>query len=95
MKRLTKIYDNKYFIDAENIQKEQNGYAGDAIEYLGELENVYEEFESRLEKIETEMEKYRTSEKQKSIIFRELMGKKVMTKGVLDVFKEKCKYLKT
>ena len=40
MKRLTKIYDNKYFIDAENIQKEQNGYAGDAIEYLGEMENV-------------------------------------------------------
>ena len=95
MKRLTKIYDNKYFIDAENIQKEQNGYTGDAVEYLGELENVYEEFESRLEKIETEMEKYKASGKQKSIIFRELMGKKVMTKSVLDVFREKCKYLKT
>ena len=95
MKRLTKIYDNKYFIDAENIQKEQSGYAGNAIEYLGELENVYEEFESRLERIETEMEKHRASGNQKSIIFRELMGKKVMTKIVLDVFREKCKHLKT
>ena len=94
MKRLTKIFNNKYFIDAENVQKEQNGYAGDAIEYLGELENVYEEFESKLEKIETEMEKYRISGKQKTIIFRELMGKKVMTKSILDVFMEKCKYLK-
>ena len=75
-------------MDAENLQKEQNGYAGDAIEYLGELENVYEEFEWRLEK-------YRTSGKQRTIIFRELMGKKVMIKIVLDVFREKCKYLKT
>jgi hypothetical protein len=39
------------------------------------------------------MEKYRAQGNQKSIIFRELMGKKVMTKTVLDVFKEKCKYL--
>jgi len=93
MKRLTKICDNKYFIDAENVQKEQNGYTGDAIEYLGEFENVYEEFEARLERIETEMEKHRASGKQKSIIFRELMGKKAMTKSVLDVFREKCKYL--
>ena len=95
MKRLTKLYDNKYFVEAENIQREQHGYVGDAIEYLSELENVYEEFESRLEIIEAEMEKYRASGKQKTIIFRELMGKKVMAKSVLDVFKEKCKYLKT
>ena len=93
MKRLTKLFNNKYFVDAEIIQKEQNGYTGTAIEYLGELENVYEEFESRLERIETEMEKHRAQGNQKSIIFRELMGKKVMTKSVLDVFKEKCKYL--
>jgi len=93
MKRLTKIIDNKYFIDAENVQKEQDSYTGDAIEYLGELENVHEEFESRLERIETEMEKHRASRNQKSIIFRELIGKKVMTKSVLDVFREKCRYL--
>ena len=38
MKRLTKIYNNTYFVETENVQKEQNGYAGEAMEYLGELE---------------------------------------------------------
>ena len=94
MERITQIYNNKYYVDVNKVQKDKNGYTGDAIEYLGKLENVYEEFKLRLEKIEAEMENYRNTGKQKTILFKELMGKKVVLKNVLDVFKEKCKTFK-
>ena len=90
MIRITQIHNNKYYVEPDKVKENQNGYTGEAIEYLGKLENVYEEFNLRLERIEAEMEKYRSIGKQKTILFKELMGKKVVLKNVLDVFKEKC-----
>lgn len=81
MERLTKKISNSYYVD--EIKKDHNGYYGEAITKLAQLENMVETLEKRQLELSKELEQLRLESKKKSYQFREAMSEKLLNTRTL------------
>ena len=89
MIRLTKQNDQgQYFVEPAAIISLTEGCSGEAIERLAQFENFYYDMISSQATLSKELEELRNEGKEKSVKFRELLGKKLMNNHVLIALKE-------
>ncbi len=88
MARLTRMLNNElYIVDDDKVNRDVNGYSGEAISRLAKFENVYDDLVASQNKISEELEKLRNEGKTKSARFRELMVKKLTNNNFIILFK--------
>ncbi|GHU22298.1 hypothetical protein FACS1894164_04380 [Spirochaetia bacterium] len=90
MERLTQLPEkgNEYFVEESTVRKTNKGYSGPAIQRLGIYENALQKLMVRLENIESEVQRYKEDGREKSVLFRELLGKKFLVKEMIDLLLE-------
>jgi hypothetical protein len=87
MKRKTKKINNHYVVD-EIINRDENGYSGEAIELLAKFENYYEDLVSRQEAIIKEMDKLKAENKTNTVKFKQLFANKLNNSANLLILKQ-------
>ena len=84
MMRITEKTDqNQYIVANEKITQEAEGYSGEAIEKLAKFENLYDDLVASQDLITKELVELRSQGKEKSVKFRELLGKKLLNNSIL------------
>lgn len=89
MDRLTKLLKDKksYIIDNNAMQKDVNGYLGDAVNRLGRFEDIYDNLISDQNQISKELEKLRLEGKTNSVKFKQLFANKLTNSNIISIFK--------
>ncbi len=88
MARLTRVLNNEvYIVDDDKVNRDVNGYSGEAVNRLARFENVYDDLVASQNKISEELAKLRDEGKTKSVRFRELMVKKLTNSNFVILFK--------
>ena len=83
MERMTKKTGSKR-ADGYTLVKEE--LVQEAVNRLGQMEDIYEALLERQKKTEADMEILRSRGKTKSVQFRELLVQKVSTENILNLF---------
>jgi hypothetical protein len=89
MTRLTKKLDQNqgYLVEDDKIIYGAAGFTGDAVDKLAKFENFYDDLVASQDQISKELESLRNEGKEKSVKFRELLGKKLMNNNTLILLK--------
>jgi hypothetical protein len=87
MERLTEEINTVYITKANNIIPIANGVTGPAINRLAQFENSFQALTERQNATITELERLKKEGKQSTVLFKELLGKKLTYQYILDLFK--------
>ena len=74
-----------YIVENRFIERETDGYTGEAVTRLAGFENFWEDILARLTDISYELEKLRADGKTHTVRFRELMVSKITNSNILDL----------
>jgi hypothetical protein len=86
MERLTYLNDKIYSIKKESVNINENEVSGIAINRLAAFENLYFDLIKQQNEITAELEKLKAEDKQKTVKYRELFGKKLVNQNLIFIF---------
>ncbi len=87
MQRYTKKQDQAYVAGDEGIKAVEGGYSGAAIDRLAAYESLHQDVLQNYRQLSIELEQLRAQGKMKSLRFKELMGKKLMSAHIISLLK--------
>jgi hypothetical protein len=89
MNRFTKADEKgNYIVSAKDIDYNPAGCSGEAINRLGRFEDFYDALLADMDSIPKELDRLRSSGREKSYRYKELMGRKLTVSYVLNLLKD-------
>ena len=83
--RLTEQKNEIYYV--QNLAADANGFFGDAITKLAGFETMCDDLQKSIANSSAQLEALRTAGKEKTVKFRELLGKKITENYMLTIIK--------
>lgn len=86
MARLTLAQGARYTVGQEMIEPLADGFSGPAVERLAKFEDAYELLRAEQADIAKKLESLRAQGKERTVQFKELLGRKLINAQILQFF---------